>query len=82
MASPFSIHYTRDDRFVTKLVSTHRLLTEVDNHKTYRQKDGAWVSFNYVEYLSRHNHSKHWVDYMNNRRHDPIGMEQVWHTKC
>jgi hypothetical protein len=31
--------------------------------------------------LSRHNHSKHWVDDVDNRRHDPIGLEQVWHTK-
>ena len=79
---PFYIHCTRDDRFVTKLMSTHGLLTEVDDHKTYWQKDGAWVSFNYVEYLSRHNRIKHWVDDVNNRRHDPIGLEQVWHTKC
>ena len=79
---PFSIHCTRDDRFVTKLMSTHGLLTEVDDHKTYRQKDGGWVSFNYVEYLSHHNLSKHWVDDVNNRSHDHIGLEQVWHTKC
>ena len=52
---PFSIHCTRDDRFVTKLMSMHGLLTEVDDHKTYRHKYGAWVSFKYVEYLSRHN---------------------------
>ena len=49
---PFSIHCTQDDRFVTKLMSMHRLLTEVDDHKTYRQKDGAWVSFKYVEYTT------------------------------
>ena len=62
-------------------MSTHRLLTEVDDQKTYRKKYGAWVRFNYVEYLSRHNRSKHWVDNVNNRRHDTIGLEQVWHTK-
>ena len=39
------------------------------------------MTFNYAEYLSRHNHSKHWVDHVNNRRHDPIGLEQVWHIK-
>ena len=78
----FSIHCTRDDRFVTKLMSTHGLIKEVHDHKTYRQKDGEWVSLNYVEYLSRHNRSKHWVDDVNNRRHDHIGLEQVWHTKC
>ena len=78
---PFNVHCTRDDRFVTKLMSTHGLLAEVEDHKTYRQKDGEWVTFNYTEYLSRHNRSKHWVDDVNNRRHDPIGLEQVWHTK-
>ena len=26
---PFNIHCTRDDRFITKLMSTHRLLNEV-----------------------------------------------------
>ena len=39
--TPFPIHCTRDDRFVTKLMSTHGLLTEVYDHKTYRQKDGG-----------------------------------------
>ncbi|KAL7525460.1 hypothetical protein ACHAXR_001013, partial [Thalassiosira sp. AJA248-18] len=78
---PFNVHCTRDDRYVTKMMSTHGLLEEVADHKTYRQKDGVNVTFNYVEYLSRHNRSKHWVDDVNNRRHDPIGLEQVWHTK-
>ena len=78
---PFNVHCTRDDRFVTKLMSTHGLLAEVADHKTYRQKDGDWVTFNYAEYLSRHNRIKHCVDDVNNRRHDPIGLEQVWHTK-
>ena len=77
----FNIHCTRDDQFVTKMMSTHGLLSEVPDHTTYRQKNGEWVSFNYAEYLSRHNRSKHWVDDINNRRHDPIGLEQVWHTK-
>ena len=40
-----------------------------------------WVNFLYPEFLSRHNHSKQWVDDVNIRRHDPIGLEQVWHTK-
>ena len=67
---------------MTKMMSTHGLLEPVDDHTTYRQeKDGTWVNFNYTEYLSRHNRSKHWVDDVNNRRHDPIGLEQVWHTK-
>ena len=39
------------------------------------------MTFKYTKYLSRHNHSKRWADDVNNRRHDPIGLEQVWHTK-
>ena len=78
----FNVHCTRDDRFVTKMMSTHGLLEPVNDHTTYRQeRNGTWVKFNYTEYLSRHNRSKHWVDDVNNRRHDPIGLEQVWHTK-
>jgi hypothetical protein len=78
---PFNIHCTRDDRFVTKMMSTHGLLSEVSDHTTWRKKDGEWVSYNYAEYLSRHNRCKHWVDDVNNRRHDPIGLDQVWKTK-
>ena len=62
-------------------MSTHGLLNEVPDHSTYQQKDGEWVTFKYAEYLSHNIHSKHWVDYVNNRRHDPIGIEQVWHKK-
>lgn len=79
---PFYVHCNRDTKFVTKMMSTHGLLTTVPDHITYRQKpSGEWVSFAYPEFLSHHNHSKHWVDDVNNRRHDPIGLEQVWHTK-
>ena len=72
---PLKINCTRDDRFVTKLMRTHGLLNEVPNHSTYQQKDGEWVTFKYANYLSRHNHSKHWVDDGNNRRHDTIYLE-------
>ena len=78
----FYVHCSKDTKFVTKMMSTHGLLTPVLDHKTYHQNaSGQWVSFNYPEFLSRHNHSKHWVDDINNRCHDPIGLEQVWHTK-
>ncbi|KAL3784439.1 hypothetical protein ACHAWO_012771 [Cyclotella atomus] len=79
---PFYVHCSRDTRFVTKMMSTHGLLTPNPEHKTWRQnQNNQWVNFLYPEFLSRHNHSKHWVDDVNNRRHDPIGLEQVWHTK-
>ena len=78
----FYIHCCKDTKFVTKMMSTHGLLTPVEDHVTWRQKpSGEWFSFQYPEFLSRHNHAKHWVDDVNNRRHDPIGLEEVWHTK-
>ena len=39
------------------------------------------MTFKYTEYLSRRNQIKHWVDDVNNRRHDTIVLEQVWHKK-
>ena len=78
---PFNIHCTRDDSFFAKLMSTHVLINEVTDHSTYRQKDGEWVTFKYAKFIYRNNHSKHWADDVNNRRHDPIGIEQVWHKK-
>eukprot|EP00957_Ditylum_brightwellii_P019633 1481292-Ditylum_brightwellii.AAC.1 len=63
------------------MMSTHGLLNLVLSHTTWRQVDGAWSSFNYPKYLSCQNCSKHWVDGVNNRRYDPIGLKQVWHTK-
>jgi hypothetical protein len=34
-----------------------------------------------MEPFSRYSRAKHWVDDVNNRRHDPIGLEEVWGTK-
>lgn len=59
----------------------HGLLAEVADHRTRRVVDGAAKTFNYIEPLSRHNRAKHWVDDVNNHRHDPIGLESSWATK-
>ena len=40
-----------------------------------------WKTFKYAEPLSRLNRAKHWVDDVNNRRHAPIGLEEMWRTK-
>ena len=77
----FLVHCQKDDRYVTKVMSTHGLLNKVPEHTTYRYVGNVWKSFNYVEPMSCHNHAKHWVDDVNNRRHDPIGLENVWATK-
>ena len=77
----FLIHCTKEEKYVTKLMSTHGLINEVPDHTTYRYVNGEWVSFKYTEPISRHNNAKHWVDDVNNRRHAPIGLEDVWATK-
>jgi hypothetical protein len=46
-----------------------------------RKVDGSWKTFKYTEPFSRYSRAKHWVDDVNNRRHDPIGLEEVWGTK-
>ena len=56
---PFNINCTRYERFVTKLMRTHRLLNEVLGNSTYRKKYGEWVTFKCADYLSHHNNSKH-----------------------
>ncbi len=67
---PFFVHCCKDDKYVTKIMSTHGTLDEVEGHSTWRCVNGEWKSFRYVEPFSRHNKGKHWVDDVNNRRHD------------
>ena len=77
----FLIHCTKDRDYVTKIMSTHGLLDEIQDHSTWRLVDGTWKTFKYSEPFSRHNRGKHWVDDVNNRRHNPIGLESTWATK-
>ena len=77
----FLVHCTRDSNYVTKIMSTHGLLEEIQDHPTWRLIDKEWKTFKYVEPFSRHNRAKHWVDDVNNRRHAPIGLEEMWRTK-
>ena len=77
----FMVRCMRDTEWVTKIMTTFGMLTEVEDHTTWRKVDGEWRSFKYTEPFSRHNRSKHWVDDVNNRRHDPVGLEEVWRTK-
>ncbi|KAL3803043.1 hypothetical protein ACHAWO_003842 [Cyclotella atomus] len=77
----FFVHCYRDDKYVCKMMSCHGLLDKVADHKTARRVNGAWKSFHYAEPFSRHNRSKHWVDDHNNRRHDPISLDDTWKTK-
>ena len=77
----FLIHCTKDDGYVMKIMSTHGTLREVGSHNTRRVVNGEVTNFTYTEPISRHNVAKHFVDDVNNRRHDPIGLDQGWPTK-
>jgi len=77
----FLVHCCRDADWVSKIMSTHGMLDEIQDHPTYRKVNGSWKTFKYSEPFSRYCRAKHWVDNVNNRRHDPIGLEEVWHTK-
>ena len=77
----FYVHCTRDRDYVTKIMSSHGVLDEIQDHPTWRLVDGEWKTFKYAEPFSRHNRAKHWVDDVNNRRHDPIALEDIWATK-
>ena len=77
----FLIQCCRDVDYVTKIMSTHGVLEEINDHPTWRFVDGEWKSFKYAEPFSRHNRAKHWVDDVNHRRHSPISLEEIWTTK-
>lgn len=77
----FLVHCCRDVDWVSKIMSTYGMLDKIQDHPTYRKVDGSWKTFKYLEPFSRYSRGKHWVDDHNNRRHDPIGLEEVWHTK-
>jgi hypothetical protein len=63
---PFYIHCCRDADYITKIMLTNGTLDEVEGHSTWQCID---------------NKGKHWVDDVNNRCHDPIGLETTWKTK-
>jgi hypothetical protein len=60
---------------------TYGLINKVSDHSTYRYDNGEWKSFKYAEPMSRYNRAKHWVDDFNQRRHQPISLEEAFKTK-
>jgi hypothetical protein len=77
----FLVHCCRDADWVSKIMLTHGMLNEIQDHPTYRKVDGSWKTFKYLEPFSRYSQGKHWVDDVNNCCHDPIGLEEIWQTK-
>jgi hypothetical protein len=77
----FLVHCTKDRDYVTKIMSPHGVLDEIQDNATWRLMDGVWRTFKYAEPFSRHNCAKHWVDDVNNHCHDPSLEDAVWATK-
>ena len=76
------VHCQKEDKYVTKIMSTHGLITDIADHQAYRYLNGEWKSFLYPEPVLPHNRAKHWVGDCNSRRHDPIGLDETRRTKC
>jgi hypothetical protein len=76
----FLIHCHKEDKYVCKIMSTHGRMEETDRKAWRLGKDG-WSSFKYTEAITNHNIAKHWVDDVNNRRHAPIGLQDIWATR-
>ena len=55
---PFLVHFHKDNRYVTKLMSTHGIINKIPTHKTLSRVAGEWKTFNYTDPISCHNHSK------------------------
>ena len=63
----FLIHCTKDDGYVTKIMSTNGTLREVRSHNTRRVINGEVTNFTYTEPVSQQNVAKHFVNDVNNR---------------
>eukprot|EP01082_Thalassiosira_pseudonana_P012536 g11206.t1 g11206 contig5:368760-369554(-) len=76
----FLIHCHKEDEYVCKVMLTHGRMEEIDREAWRMGKDG-WSSFKYTEAIANHCIAKHWVNDVNNRRHAPIGLEDIWARK-
>ncbi len=62
-----SLHWQKDEMYLTKIFTTYGVIKEEEGHMTYCNTDGEYETFNYIEPMSQHNHSKHRVDKVNIR---------------
>ena len=76
------IHCMKEEKYVTKFMSTFGTLDEVTAKKARRTpKNAPPVEFYYPEPVAWHNQSKHWVDDHNQRRQAPIDLADCWKTQ-
>jgi hypothetical protein len=80
----FFVHCTQDADSITKIMSTHGVFEEIQDHLMLRFVDGEWKTFKYARPFSCHNRAKHWVKdvNINNCRHDPIGLPIRMYCAC
>ena len=59
----FLLHCCWGSKYVLKIMSTtHGMLDECLEHKTWQKVDGHWRSFNYTKPFSWYTRVKHWAD--------------------
>ena len=72
----------KEEKYVTKFMSTFGTLDEVTAKKARRPpKNAPPVEFYYPEPVAWHNQSKHWVNDHNQRRQAPIDLADCWKTQ-
>jgi hypothetical protein len=77
----FKVHCHKEDGYVQKIMSTHGPTVETEKEAWRQDKDHQWGKFQLTELSANHNNFKHWVDDVNNQRHAPIDLEDIWATK-
>jgi hypothetical protein len=74
-------HCHKEDKYVCKVMLTHGRMVETDR-EAWRVGKDCWSGFKYTEaIITNHCIAKHWGGDVNNRRHAPIGLEDIWATK-
>lgn len=83
--TPFHIFCMKEPDYVMSLMSSYGTCEEIADGATQRdfQVNGIAVrkKFYYPEIIYNHFHYRHAVDDHNNKRHQPISIEQVWGTQ-
>ena len=77
----FFIHCQKKEKYVSKIMSTHCYMEELEIYQTFWMVGGEHIKFKNPEPHSGHNRAKHWVDDCDNRRHDPIDTADMQRTK-
>ena len=81
---PVWIHCMKEPDYITMLMSNYRILERTGDTRSQSWKIGLnshHVAFKYPELVYRHYKNRHHVDDHNNRRHQPLSLEETWVTK-